>query len=742
MLLSIAESGIHESDSRSFHARWGKPALFRGLNLRGPHRQNSLHCTTPGHPGTSGNPENPFRTYRFARFCRLELNGRPMNELPEAVCAAGFSFVPHAVNVAAILHISHRISDFRYLGRLLCVAALFIQPPCEKQAAAQVELDPSTAASLLQSLGNQNQKDSSDAGTDQDGWKALPAARTPNQAVTGDSPPDTFSVPVSRAAMPPQARVEMDGDRVTIVAREAPLTAVLNSITDSMNLNVVSTGGIKGEVTLSLHSVPVQEALDAILSINGYRWVLNNNIMLISELSSETALPPIVQGRQVRVFTLDFVSASEISNTITQLMSPVGTSSVTEIAIDNKLKTREQIVVEDLPEYLARIENYILQTDQPPQQVLIEAHILQVRLGKDNRHGVQLENIAGLASGDVEFGSNGIATATGTPSFFLNVNSSQVQSVIEMIESTTDAKTLASPRVLAVNGQEASIQIGEQLGYLTSTTTQTSTVQSVNFLNLGVLLRVTPIISRDGRILMSVEPEVSSGRINATTGLPDAETTEVATTCLLPNGHSMIVGGLIQETDNDTQSRVPGLGSAPVIGKLFQRRDREKDRSEIIIVLTPRIVPYEEAAQYREAVGVQQATTPLMYGPLISVDRTQHEAQLPNAGNCIDPLGKPMACFPSSPVAYSQSSNGFANPTPRYPNRHIVPNAQHRPGLSRPYQPPAEAPPVLPRPIQPAPLPPVSYQQNPKRRPIQQTSGTTTSRLKNATLNLFRRRSK
>ncbi len=83
-----------------------------------------------------------------------------------------------------------------------------------------------------------------------------------------------------------------------------------------------------------------------------------------------------------------------------------------------------------------------------------------------------------------------------------------------MLETTTDSKTLASPRVQVINGQNARIQVGQQLGFTVATVTQTSTIQDVQFLETGVVLSVTPTISRDGRILMEVKPEVSDGEIN------------------------------------------------------------------------------------------------------------------------------------------------------------------------------------------------------------------------------------
>ena len=484
----------------------------------------------------------------------------------------------------------------------------------------------------------------------------------------------SINVPLTEAPLPERSVINANGKNITLVIRDGSLAAVLNAIADEMNLNVVSASDVTGQISITMHDVPLHNALDAILSVNGYRWVMHRNIIQISSLNGDGQLSPAVQGREVSVFRLDFAAASEVEKTVKGLLSPVGNVFVTAVDSLDKLKTREEVVVEDLPDYLDRIRAYIAQADQPPAQVLIEAHILQVQLSDDLRYGVDLQSLTSMAQANVSLQTNGIANPAASPGFILNIDGDHVDAVIEALKSTTDAKTLASPKVLAVNGQEAKIQIGQKLGYLTTTTTQTSTLQDVKFIDLGVVLTVTPVISRDGQILMTVKPEVSSGRINSTTGLPDQETTEVATTVMLPSGHAMLIGGLIKENDTDLEGKLPILGDIPVFGKLFQKRNRVKNRSEIIITLIPRIVPYEEFAQWRHSEEVQRASAPLLYGALKRVDRRRVEATLPNAhGYCDtcgisdDAYGKPMSCFPVPPVAFSHQGSGQFDQVPYLP---------------------------------------------------------------------------
>ena len=150
--------------------------------------------------------------------------------------------------------------------------------------------------------------------------------------------------------------------------------------------------------------------------------------------------------------------------------------------------------------------------------------------------------------------------------------------MIELLQTTTDAKTLGSPKLLVLNEQEARLQVGEHLGFKVTTTTETSTIESVQFLDVGVVLRIMPRITRDGRVLLHVKPEVSKGAVNPETGLPERQTTELETDVMLNDGQGMIIGGLIKENDSVTQSKVPYLGNVKGVGWLFRRSEVTKER--------------------------------------------------------------------------------------------------------------------------------------------------------------------
>jgi len=446
------------------------------------------------------------------------------------------------------------------------------------------------------------------------------------------SVPNSQIVPLALSAYDSENRVQLQSnlDQVTLVTRDAPLSTVLSMIAQQQGLNIVTGEEVSQRVNVTLNNVRLNDALDAILAVHGYTWVRQNNIITISSMSTDRRTSPSVQGRMVRLFTLNYVLASDVDKVAKGLMSPLGQSFTNTINNEEKRNAHEQLIVEDLPPYLDRIADYIAQVDTLPRQVIVEANILQVTLKDNNKHGVNFNQLARVNRANVSIGTMGLASGT-SPATMMRVEGGDLTSLIDLLKSTSDTKTLASPKVAVVNGQKARISVGGKLGYLQTTATQTSTLQSVSFLDFGVVLTVTPIITEDGQVLMTVEPQVSTARINPTSKLPDSESTEVQTTALLSDGQAIVIGGLIKETSNDSQNKVPFLGDLWLVGRLFQSRDRLKERNEIIITLLPRIARPGEFCSFASEEDYAQATTPLFDRNLTPVDRREWEGGLQDA---------------------------------------------------------------------------------------------------------------
>ena len=191
----------------------------------------------------------------------------------------------------------------------------------------------------------------------------------------------------------------------------------------------------------------------------------------------------------------------------------------------------------------------------------------------------------GVPPGKIIGDANGfLAPVNGLKYGFVN---NRVTGFIQALETIGEVNVLASPRVLVLNKQRAEIQLGQRLGYATVTQNLTSTVQQIQFLNTGTLLRFRPFISNDGMIRLEVHPEKSTGVV--ANNLPSSNTSEVTTNVMVPDGATLVIGGLVENDDDSEQQGVLGLSRLPVVGPFFRAKQQASTKTELVVMLTPRI---------------------------------------------------------------------------------------------------------------------------------------------------------
>ncbi len=477
---------------------------------------------------------------------------------------------------------SKRKNGLKCLVASLCIAIASITPAVAQNHLSQLrEAQPTVPLSLLEPI-----------------------------VAPSSAPMQEHTVPMIRNAASPETLAVRSRDQlVSIFARDVDLRIVLGHLAEESHVNIVIAENVQANVTTTLNDVSLWDALDAILRINGLVWSQKGEIIFVSSPGSAGgAQSQSAPGIQLDVFDLNYTSSTEVLEVVKGLLSPGGKAFTHAVDKTNNRQTRERIVVEDYPDRLQAISQYLASVDNPPLQVLIEAHVLQVTLTDDQRHGVNLAGLLRIAGGRVNVRAQGFASSEASPGFMLGLDSTDLDGMVEALCSDSNVRTLAAPKVLVVNGQEARIQIGSRFGYFVTTTTQTSSLQSVDFLDIGVVLTVTPTITQDGQVMLTVSPKVSGGRINPDSGLPEEDTTEANTTVLLPDGKGMIIGGLIKESEAEKKTWVPWLGKQPLIGRLFRRSNRDSSRIEVIIALTPHIVPFSTQVDNRELAAFKAAT--------------------------------------------------------------------------------------------------------------------------------------
>lgn len=482
-----------------------------------------------------------------------------------------------------------------------------------------------------------------------------------NPAPRGFSEAQVNSVPASdvEGAVLQQAQ---DSGKISLDLKGMDIIEVIKMLASKGNLNVIVGPDVKGRVTIFLKSVDLMDALDIILIANNLAYDKRGDIIYIMSQRDYERMygEKYAEKKDIMTFQLKYAKAAEVGKALNQIKTKLGKIIVDEgsntiVVIDNpstvaqisnmiqnidiptvtkifelkyakvadmKEKITEnitkglgsmqidertnKIAVTDLGKKVEDIEKIITAFDEKPQQVLIEAKILQITLDDHLKLGVDwtsvikkiqkevnLKSAFQLAPFDV-FGPPGAELLIGSLG-----DSGDVNVMIQVLKTIGDTDLLSSPRITAINNQEAKILIGVSQPYATNTVTQTTgtatTGTNISFLDIGVKLYVTPTINRDGFITMKIRPEVSSTNSNYTYGtppttIPVVQTTQAETSVSIKDGTTIVIGGLIKDQRTGTVNKIPILGDLPLIKYAFSNTDDQVQKQELVIFLTPHLI--------------------------------------------------------------------------------------------------------------------------------------------------------
>lgn len=364
--------------------------------------------------------------------------------------------------------------------------------------------------------------------------------------------------------------------------RDTPISELFNMISRTAHINIVLARGVSGNVSINLYDLTVRQAIEAIAEAGGYLVTERAGGFFISD--PKAAQKDVGATQQVRAMKVRYTDLRKAGEILARQVGVAGTVTV--------LEPTRTLVVESNEAGLARAAQVLREIDKPPQQILIEAKILSITLDQDQAFGVDWNRVFnGNASDTV--GATGFATTVG-PRFFLNVVNNNIEAHLTALSNKGRVHTLATPRLLALEDQEATTTVGDEIGYKLTTTINNVTSESIQFLDTGVILRVTPSIDADGRILMKVHPEVSTGTVSS--GIPSKNTTEVSTELVAKDGQPVLIGGLIKNASNYQRQGVPLLADLPLIGRVFSSTDDSGTSTETIVLITPHIVPADGPA--------------------------------------------------------------------------------------------------------------------------------------------------
>jgi type II secretory pathway component GspD/PulD (secretin) len=252
------------------------------------------------------------------------------------------------------------------------------------------------------------------------------------------------------------------------------------------------------------------------------------------------------------------------------------------------LLERKLLVVEDLPTFIDRIEELLKELDRQPRQMLIEAKILEITLQDAESFGIKWAKFFSTNDGTGALGTKGLNNPL-SPGLFIDIITPGLELFLDALRTRDRLRTLSTPKLLALEHQEAEAIIGDRIGYRVTTTINQVTTESIEFLESGVILKVMPSVDGQGRILLDIHPEVSTGTVSDD-GIPSQKTTEVTTQMLVEDGQTVFIGGLIKRTMNQSKEGVPLLGDIPIVGGLFANNARNNVSVETVVLITPYLI--------------------------------------------------------------------------------------------------------------------------------------------------------
>jgi len=369
---------------------------------------------------------------------------------------------------------------------------------------------------------------------------------------------------------------------ISLAMRDTDIAEVMEMLSRAERINILLSEEVDADVSFSLYDVPLSEAIRSIASAAGYA-VERRNDMYFVVARDEAGAYAESDLTEIRTFPIQYADPAQLQTMLSPYLSEFGQLTM---LVENKM-----LMVEDTPEFLRRIATLVREVDRQPKQILIEAKILEVTLNEEESFGIDWTSFFQSNGGEGSFGTRGLegAGASGTQGLFFEVANADLTVMLSALEQDGRIRTLSTPKLLALEYEEASVIVGDRRGYKVTTTINQVTTESIEFLESGVILRVTPHVDHDGRVMMDIHPEVSTGGIDVN-GIPSQTTTEVTTRLLVGSGQTVFIGGLIKQTLNETRSGVPVLGRVPGVGLLFSSRELTAVNTETIVIITPRVV--------------------------------------------------------------------------------------------------------------------------------------------------------
>jgi len=380
-------------------------------------------------------------------------------------------------------------------------------------------------------------------------------------------------------------------DLVSITVKEVKLENVLRILSEKSGMIFISDPEIRTKkITLDLKDTAPLEALSIMTELYdlGFQQLGTSGKYLVTN-KDDIAVPT-----QISSYICQFSEAMGLASTVGSFLTP----EIGKIYGDERTN---MVIIQDTPSKVAELIKLMGELDVHTQQVHIKSAIVEVSISADHERGMQwFSNHEGSNGESSVFGTDfGLRALSPIPplvepalpniasGFGLGVIASNIDVVLGMLSSSNDLNLLSTPHLMVLDNKQAEIEVGDQIPY--QKLNEFGQV-SYEFKNATVKLSIRVHVNNDSTITIRLEPQANFQQGVTPDGIPIIATRRALTEVIVRNGQTVVLGGLMQESDVLQVTKVPLLGSIPIIGELFKYTQIKKQKTELLVMLTPEIV--------------------------------------------------------------------------------------------------------------------------------------------------------
>lgn len=363
---------------------------------------------------------------------------------------------------------------------------------------------------------------------------------------------------------------------------ETDIREVLRDISAQTGIKIVADETVQGSISIELKQIPLEEALRMVLAIGNYTFRKMPEGYYLVGLCTPNS-PSFNRLSVTEYFKPSYRKVTELQSLFSDFYQPY-------------LKVNDDannITITASPEIVKRVKEDLTHLDLPPVQVMIEALVIELsEEGKKSlgvTWGSMLDGGFSLYPPSSSFDYTRSVSGKGSWEMSGSISSDLFVRVNTLV-SQGQAKIRANPRLATLEGKEAEINIGREEYYLISVGSGSQVSYTLQSIATGVVLKITPYVDTNNQIRVNFSPQVSEVVGKGATNLPVITKRAVTTSVRVNDGQTIAIGGLVQEQSGETISKVPFVGSVPLVGMLFRHKKTTSENKEVVIFITPRIL--------------------------------------------------------------------------------------------------------------------------------------------------------